>query len=112
MREKLVVGLVFYLSCSAPAAFAGEAIDPASERETVSIKSFAFAPAALHIHPGTIVVWKNLDGEPHTVVSDAGAFRSGALDEGDSFQFKFDKPGTYRFFCSVHPHMTGTIVVD
>lgn len=53
-----------------------------------------------------------MDDEPHTVVSDTGLFRSGALDTKESFSFKFDKPGTYHFTCSIHPAMVGTIVVQ
>jgi plastocyanin len=54
----------------------------------------------------------NRDEEPHTVTSDTGLFRSGALDTNDTFVFKFDKPGTYHFLCSIHPQMVGTIVVE
>ena len=82
-----------------------------AENDVVTIHNFAFSPNALTISAGTVVTWKNLDGEPHTVVSDQGTFRSEALDENDSYQFKFDKPGTYRFICSIHPTMSGTIVV-
>jgi len=57
------------------------------------------------------MTWVNKDGEPHTVVSVDGLFRSGALDTDDHFSFKFDKPGSYRFVCSIHPQMVGTIEV-
>ena len=79
----------------------------------VTINNFAFAPALLTVAPGTKVVWTNRDEEPHTVLSaDGGAtFKSPALDTDDKFSFTFDKPGTYKFFCSIHPHMSGTIVV-
>ena len=85
----------------------------AIEPNTVTIDNFAFGPAAITVAPGTKVTWTNRDDEPHTVVNadDAKLFKSGALDTGDSFSFTFDKPGTYRYFCSIHPHMTGTIVV-
>jgi plastocyanin len=63
------------------------------------------------IAPGTTVRWKNLDGEPHTVRSIDTSFRSDPLDQNDSFAFRFDKPGTYRYVCSIHPQMVGTIVV-
>jgi plastocyanin len=78
---------------------------------TVMIKNFDFSPMTLKIPAGASVTWKNLDGEPHTVTSLDGAFRSTALDEGDSFTFRFTKPGTYRYLCSIHPHMMATIVV-
>jgi plastocyanin len=78
---------------------------------TIMIKNFDFSPMTLKVPAGASVTWKNLDGEPHTVTSLDGAFRSAALDEGDSFTFRFTKPGTYRYLCSIHPHMTATIVV-
>ena len=82
-----------------------------AEANTIVLKDFHFSPMSLTVPAGATVIWKNLDGEPHTVVSDAGLFRSGGLDQNDSFTFKFDKPGTYRFICSIHPTMMGTIVV-
>jgi len=83
----------------------------AAEANTIVLKDFHFSPMSLTVPAGATVMWKNLDGEPHTVVSDAGLFRSGGLDQDDSFTFKFDKPGTYRFICSIHPSMMGTIIV-
>jgi plastocyanin len=78
----------------------------------VVIKNFMFSPMALTIKAGATVTWKNLDGEPHTVVNDAGIFRSAALDQNDSYQFKFDKPGVYKVFCGIHPAMKETITVQ
>ena len=83
----------------------------AAEANTILIKDFHFAPMSLSVPVGTSVRWKNMDGEPHTVVSIEGVFRSGGLDQDDSFTFKFDKPGTYKFLCSIHPQMLGTITV-
>jgi plastocyanin len=79
---------------------------------SVTIKDFMFSPATVTIKSGSTVTWTNKDQEPHTVVSDAGLFRSGAVDTDESFSFEFDKPGTYRFLCSIHPTMVGTIVVE
>lgn len=78
----------------------------------VLASDFMFAPLSLTVQPGSTVTWTNKDDEPHTVVSDSGLFRSGALDTGESFSFKFDRPGTYRYACSIHPRMVGTIVVQ
>ena len=83
----------------------------AQESNAVVIKNFMFSPMSLTIKAGSTVTWKNLDGEPHTVVNDAGLFRSGALDQNDTFQFKFDKPGVYKIFCAIHPYMKQTITV-
>jgi plastocyanin len=84
---------------------------PADAAQIV-IKDFMFTPNTLTIKAGATVIWANKDDEPHTVVSDTGLFRSGAVDTEETFSFKFDKPGTYHFTCSVHPRMIGTIVVE
>jgi plastocyanin len=85
----------------------------AADANAVIIDDFKFAPATLTVPAGAKVTWVNRDGEPHTVMSADGGltFKSPALDTDDSFSFTFAKPGTYTYFCSVHPHMTGTIVV-
>jgi plastocyanin len=78
---------------------------------TVSIENFAFAPAELTVAPGTTVVWTNHDDIPHTITSTEGAFKSHAIDTDDSFSFTFGKAGSYRYFCSLHPHMVGMVKV-
>jgi len=98
------------------AAIAGEptttsAAAAATENATISIREFMFSPTSMTVAAGTTVRWKNLDGEPHTVRGVDGVFASGALDQNDSFTFKFEKPGTYKYVCSIHPQMVGTIVV-
>ena len=77
---------------------------------TVTIKNFNFA-MDVTVTPGSTVTWTNLDGEPHTVASVDGLFRSPALDQNDSFRFTFDKPGTYKYVCSIHPRMRAVITV-
>ncbi|MGF6759484.1 plastocyanin [Paraburkholderia sp. GAS42] len=84
----------------------------AQEANAVVIKNFMFSPMSLTVKAGSTVTWKNLDGEPHVVVSDSGLFRSGALDQNDTYQFKFDKPGVYKIFCGIHPNMKETITVQ
>ncbi len=78
---------------------------------TVTIDNFTFAPAQLTVKVGDTVTWSNHDDIPHTVVS-AGKFRSKALDTDDAFSFTFTAAGEYPYFCSLHPHMTGTIKVE
>ena len=78
---------------------------------SVTIKNFDYSPMALAIPAGTTVVWKNLDGEPHTIASVDGMFRSPALDQNDSYSFTFNRPGVFRYICSIHPKMKATIVV-
>ena len=82
-----------------------------SVSSTVLMKNFDFAPMTMTVPAGTTVIWKNLDGAPHTVTSVDGSFRSAALERNDSFKFKFDKPGTYKYICSIHPKMTAAIIV-
>jgi plastocyanin len=83
----------------------------ADESSSVVMRNFDFSPMSLTVKAGTTVTWKNLDGEPHTVTSVDGLFRSGALDQNDSYTFKFDKPGTYKYLCSTHPRMMAAIIV-
>ena len=87
------------------------AATPASAEDVaVKIGNFTFGPQDLKVKAGTTVTWTNEDDIPHTIVS-ANNFRSKPLDSDDRFSFTFTTPGTYRYFCSLHPHMTGTIVV-
>ncbi len=78
---------------------------------TVTIKNFDYSPMDISVPAGTTVVWKNMDGEPHTVTSIDGAFRSPALDQGDSYKFTFASPGTFKYICSIHPKMKAVITV-
>jgi len=85
---------------------------PAFADAQVVMKNFDFSPMAVTIKHGEAVVWKNLDGEPHTVVSTDGAFRSAALDQNDTYKFTFAKPGVYKYLCSIHPKMMATVRVQ
>jgi amicyanin len=77
----------------------------------VKIDNFSFSTPSLTVRSGTEVTWVNHDDIPHTVFSEDGLFHSKALDTDDKYSFKFAKPGTYHYFCSIHPKMTGEIVV-
>jgi plastocyanin len=80
---------------------------------TVGIDNFTFNPATVTVKAGTTVTWTNKDDIPHGIAATNNAFkRSLALDTDDSFSFTFTTPGTYQYFCYIHPHMTGTIVVE
>jgi plastocyanin len=79
----------------------------------VSIDNFTFTPASLTVKAGTTVTWTNKDDIPHGIASDDNAFKkSKALDTDDSFSYTFTTPGTFKYFCYIHPHMVGTIVVE
>jgi plastocyanin len=78
----------------------------------VKIDNFSFGPGTLTVPVGTTVTWTNRDDIPHTVVSTDGVFKSKVLDTDEKFSFTFSKTGTYPYFCSIHPKMTGKVVVQ
>jgi amicyanin len=90
-------------SASAPAAPAGS--------NAVTIENFKFDPATVTVPVGTTVTWTNKDEEPHTIAAKDGSFHSPALDTKGTYSFAFTKPGSYDYICSIHPFMTGTVVV-
>jgi plastocyanin len=90
----------------APAAPAADA-----KQQQVAIDNFSFAPRTLTVPVGATVTWTNKDDIPHTVVSTKKRFASPALDTDQQFSYRFTAPGTYPYYCSVHPMMTGTVVV-
>ena len=96
-------------------ALAGEMKDvdsAAANKNTIEIKDFNFSPKTLTVKSGEKITWINRDEEPHTVVSVEKQFKkSSALDTDQEFTITAGAPGTYTYFCSVHPKMTGTIVV-
>jgi plastocyanin len=83
----------------------------AARSAAVGIKEFKFAPAALEVRPGTTVTWTNRDEETHTITSTTGAFASAGLGNDETFSQTFSKPGTYQYFCALHPKMRATVVV-
>jgi plastocyanin len=92
--------------------FAAPADAQTSKETAVKIDNFSFSPSTVTIPAGTMVRWTNRDDIPHTVVSDDKTFKSKVLDTDQEFTYTFTKPGTYSYFCSVHPKMTGTVVVQ
>ncbi|HYL32670.1 MAG TPA: cupredoxin family copper-binding protein [Stellaceae bacterium] len=98
-----------HMAGAMPADAAMQAAGP----NQVLINNFAFGPATLTVKAGTTVTWINKDGDAHTVTA-AGAkplFGSQPLDTGDTFSFTFEKPGTYAYFCKIHPTMKGSVIV-
>jgi len=78
----------------------------------VKIDNFSFGPQSPSVPVGTTVTWTNRDDIPHTVVSTDGVFKSKVLDTDEKFSYTFAKTGTFAYFCSIHPKMTGKIVVQ
>ena len=114
-----IAGLVAVLALgvSGPGTVQKSSVVHAQEktpRAEVRIDNFSFGPASLTVGVGTTVTWTNRDDIPHTVVStdDVKTFKSKVLDTDEQFSFTFSKAGTYPYFCSVHPKMTGKVVVQ
>jgi len=78
---------------------------------TVEISNFVYSPEVITVTAGTTVIWVNNDDTPHTVTATEEAFRSPPLDTEDTFKFTFTTPGEYAYFCALHPHMTGEVIV-
>ncbi len=87
-----------------------EAAGPATAE--VKIDNFSFTPATLTVRAGTQITWTNADDIPHTVVSEDRSFKSKVLDTDEKFTITASKSGTYSYFCSIHPKMTGKVVVE
>ena len=115
MRSHLWIGLALALSIVSSGAVAGPPrVSTRSLARTaeITIDNFTFEPKETKVAVGTTVTWINRDDIPHTVVSTDKEFKSKVLDTGDKFSFTFTKAGTFPYFCSIHPKMTGTVVVQ
>ncbi|WP_342361228.1 cupredoxin family copper-binding protein [Terrarubrum flagellatum] len=84
----------------------------ASEEIKVDIDNFSFSPEKLEVKVGSTVIWENRDDIPHNIVATGKQFKSPVLDTGEVFRFTFTAPGTYDYFCGLHPHMTGSVIVS
>lgn len=84
---------------------------PANAPVEVKIDNYSFMPADITVSAGTTITWVNHDDVPHTVRNNDGTIKSKALDTDEKFSMTFDKPGTYEYFCSIHPKMTAKVVV-
>jgi plastocyanin len=84
----------------------------ASPGAEVKIDNFSFTPPTITVKAGTPITWTNGDDIPHNVISKDHSFKSKVLDTDEKFTFTIDKPGTYSYFCGIHPKMTGKVVVE
>ena len=114
----LAVSLMAVSLCTAgfsalPVRAAGEtAVDQQPRNRTeVRVDNFTFSPEAITVPVNSAVTWVNKDDIPHVIASNDGLFKSKALDTDQQYSFTFTKPGTYAYYCSIHPKMVGKIVV-
>ena len=117
----LAAGILLTWLVSVPGPMAAQATPSPTQAEVataaatapqVTVERATFGPATLTIHVGATVTWVNHDSDLHTVTSTQGLFASPGLDSGDNFSYRFTAPGTYPYFCALHPHMKGTIIVQ
>ena len=108
MAMPLVMGIMLLTLSSRVTANA----QPEAPGATVKIDNFVFGPQTLTVPAGTTVTWTNSDDIPHTSVSTEGVFKSKVLDTDEKFSYTFTKAGTYPYYCTIHPKMTGKIVVQ
>ena len=107
MALPVVIAMMLLAASSSVAANA----EPSAATAAVKIDNFVFGPPSLTVPVGTTVTWTNSDDIPHTSVSTDGVFKSKVLDTDEKFSYTFTKAGTYPYYCTIHPKMTGTIVV-
>jgi plastocyanin len=113
VRNALIAAALGAASAPLLAPIILPALAQQGQTSAVSIDNFTFSPATLTVKAGATVTWTNRDDIPHGIASSSNAFtRSKAIDTNDSFSFTFATPGTYQYFCYIHPHMVGTIVVE
>ncbi len=112
MKRDLVRSAVFGGLLGLLAGAAVMAAPVGAQDTEVKIDNFTFVPQRVTIKPGATVTWVNDDDIPHAIAATGKAFRSKVLDTDDKYSFTFTTAGTFEYFCSLHPHMTGTIVVE
>ena len=113
LNRGLVVALVLGPVVGAMLAFGTVAAQDATKKDAneITIDNFTFTPKELTVPVGTTVKWLNHDDIPHTIVEKKTTFRSKALDTDDSYSFTFTSAGTFDYFCGLHPHMVGQVIV-
>ena len=110
LATALMIGQLLFIGPTSVKAAAKKAED--DQPATVKIDNFSFAPQTLTIPVGTTVTWTNRDDIPHTAVSIDGVFKSKAMDTDEKFSYTFTRPGTYPYYCTIHPKMTGKVIVQ
>lgn len=105
-----VIIAVVLLVAGSPSVTAND--QPSAANAEIQIDNFVFGPPTITVPIGATVTWTNKDDIPHTTVSTDGVFKSKVMDTDEKFSFKFTKAGTYSYYCSVHPKMTGKVVVQ
>ena len=109
MAAPVMIAMLLLFAGSSRAAASDQ---PSAANVAMKIDNFVFGPQTLTVPIGATVTWTNKDDIPHTTVSTDGVFKSKVMDTDEKFSYTFTKAGTYSYFCSVHPKMTGKVVVQ
>ena len=112
LRRPVLMAAAFVALFFVGAPWPGSGHQAHAAEAVIKISDFSFSPPLLTVPVGTTVTWVNEDGEPHLVVNGDMLFKSHALDTGDKFSFTFSTPGKFQYFCAIHPHMVGAVVVE
>jgi plastocyanin len=110
LAAPVVIAMLLLLLVGPPSVKAND--QPSAANVAVKIDNFVFGPQTITVPVGTTVTWTNSDDIPHTVVSTEGVFKSKVMDTDEKFSYMFTKAGTFPYFCSIHPKMTGKVVVQ
>ncbi|HEV7550425.1 MAG TPA: cupredoxin family copper-binding protein [Candidatus Angelobacter sp.] len=108
----VAMAIVIGAALGRPQVFSAAMQENKAAEITVKIDSYTFSPGTLNVPAGTTVRWTNHDEIPLNVVSQDKSFKSKAMDTNENFSYTFATPGTYSYFCSIHPRMTGKIIVQ
>jgi plastocyanin len=109
LTASVIIGIAL-LSAGSPSLAAND--QPVAANAAVNIDNFVFGPQTITVPVGATVTWTNKDDIPHTSVSTDGVFKSKVLDTDEQFSYTFTKAGTYPYYCTIHPKMTGKVVVQ
>ena len=117
MKRSFMIGTITLVALAALAVSGGPRVraggkDDAPAKYAVKIDNYSFTPQTITVPAGTTVTWTNGDDVPHTVAATDMAFHSKAMDTDEQYSHTFDQPGTYQYYCTVHPRMQGTVVVE
>jgi len=112
LATPVLIAMLLLLFAGPPSVKASDNGKASAANAAVKIDNFVFGPQTLTVPVGTTVTWTNSDDIPHTSVSTEGVFKSKVLDTDEKFSYTFTKAGTYPYYCTIHPKMTGQVVVQ
>ena len=111
MAFLVVALLLISFGCKKQQDYTQPVVSGSPGANEVWIQNMAFNPSSITVSVNTTIKWTNKDADAHTATSNNGVFDSGSINDGGVYSYHFTTPGTYAYHCSIHPHMTGTVIV-